>query len=142
MPSPRVKKLSLADKVRMDIVDFENTLCKSTRLIENNSIYLRQHFHISGALNKYTVLGRTAYSAEERKRNGNNKGAGTRYYQEYACSCKPCLPYLYITYSEEERRNNTQYERCYIYCRSLVSCKFSYEVFDLCFLVGCVFDKL
>ena len=101
-----ILEFSYTNKVRMYVIDLENTLCKCSGLIEDNSINLGQDFHIAGALYEDTVLGRTAYAAEERQRNGYHKCTRAGNDQEYAGSCKPFLPDLPASDTEEERRND------------------------------------
>ena len=96
-----IQKLGFAYDIRMDVIYRKYAFCKRSRLIENNSVDLRQDFHISGALYEDTVFGCTADTTEERQRNRYDECAGTGYYKEYACSRKPYLPNLPVAHTDK-----------------------------------------
>ena len=82
-----IKKLSAADKIRVNVIYCKYAFCKRSGLIENNSIYLGQDFHIACAFDENTVFGSSADTAKERERNRYDERAGAGYYKEYTGSC-------------------------------------------------------
>ena len=136
-----IQQFSTAYDIRMNVIYCKHAFCKRSGLIENNSIDLRQHFHISGAFYQDTVLGCAADAAEERQRNGYDQCAGAGYNKEYAGSRKPDLPNFPIAYANDHRRNHSQNNSCDNNYRRVISRKLCDEVFYLCLLVGRIFDE-
>ena len=85
----KVQEMCLVARVRMYSLDSELSVGKRSRLVEDDSLHLRKQVHIVGTLNENTLTRSTSDTPEERQRNADDKGTGTRDDKEKECSVQP-----------------------------------------------------
>ena len=125
-----------------NLFDVKSTFRQRAGFVKHEYICLVDKFQITRSLEKYTLSGRAADTAEKRHRNTDDKRARTTDDKERKRAIEPRDPDRTASHIDDERGQNRKYNRRDNDRGGVISCKSCDKVFGFRFLCGSVFHHV